>query len=427
LLARRFSGSIRQLAQSAETIGVDLTRPVTVSGPLEIQILSQSIERMRQHLYETHSALQAEKARYTNILESVEEGVITLDQAERVTSLNQSAEAMLAIDRGNALGLPFGQVVPLNQDTMLTLARIPPNGALQLAIRAHDGRELTIAATRSQVHALADGTLGEHIVVLRDISEEAAVGRLKEEFLANITHEFRTPLSALIASLEILREEAESLTADERLQMLTAIHLGVHQLDTLVQNLLDSASLQAGYFRVEPDVTRLRPLIEEAVEIMRPLVQQRGQTISMMLPVDLPSVLADDRRIVQVLVNLLSNSSKFGPRGDTLQIVVQVESANVCVAITDHGPGIAASRQARLFERFVRPGTETIRAQGIGLGLAIVKAIVERHGSQVSIQSSDGDGTTFAFALPRAPDQRMMPFQNVQPGVDTRVVPAQEE
>jgi signal transduction histidine kinase len=83
------------------------------------------------------------------------------------------------------------------------------------------------------------------------------------------------------------------------------------------------------------------------------------------------------------------------------------------VAITDHGPGIAASRQARLFERFVRPGTETIRAQGIGLGLAIVKAIVERHGSQIIIQSSDGDGTTFAFTLSRAPDQRMTPYQSM--------------
>jgi PAS domain S-box-containing protein len=371
---------------------------------------------MRQHLYETHSALQAEKARYANILESVEEGVITLDLEERVTSLNQSAEAMLGISRVAAHGLPLRLAVPLDQGTTLRLTRIPPIGAVQLAIRAHDDRELTVAATRSQIHTLIDGTPGEHIVVLRDISEEATVGRLKEEFLANITHEFRTPLSALIASLEILREEAETLTLDERQQMLTAIHLGVQRLDTLVQNLLDSASLQAGYFRVEPDATQLRPLIEEALDIMRPLVQQRGQTIECALPMGLPPILADDRRIVQVLVNLLSNSSKFGPRDDTLRLAVQVGPADVSVAITDHGPGIAVSRQAHLFERFVRPGAETVRAQGVGLGLAIVKAIVERHGGQVIIQSSDADGTTFAFTLPRAPDQGSAPFHQLQPG-----------
>jgi signal transduction histidine kinase len=202
--------------------------------------------------------------------------------------------------------------------------------------------------------------------------------------------------------------------------MLTAVHLGVRRLDALVQTLLDSASLQAGYFRVDPDATRLAPLIEEAVDIMQPLVQQRGQTVAVALPASLPPVVADDRRIVQVLVNLLSNATKFGPRGDTLQVAAQVGPSDVCVAVTDHGPGIAASRQAHLFERFVRPGAETIRAQGVGLGLAIVKAIVERHGGRVMVQSSDEDGTTFAFTLPRAPDRSVAEFPNLSP--DARAV-----
>jgi PAS domain S-box-containing protein len=424
-LARRLSNPIRQLAWAADALGSDLTQAVQVRGPREIQMLSESIEQMRRHLYAAHVALEAEKARYANILESVEEGVVTLDLDERVTSLNQSAEAVLGVDRASAQGMALGQLVPLQRDTTLTLAHIPPAGALTLAIRTHDGRQLTVAATRSQVHTPAGDAPGEHIVVLRDISEEAALRQLKEAFLANITHEFRTPLSALIASLEILREDSETLTPSERGQMLTAVHLGVQQLDTLVQNLLDSASLQAGYFRVDPDATRLAPLIEEAVDIMQPLVQQRGQTVAVALPATLPPVLADDRRIVQVLVNLLSNASKFGPRGDTLQVMVQVRPSDVHVAVTDHGPGIAASRQAHLFERFVRPGAETIRAQGVGLGLAIVKAIVERHGGEVIVQASDEEGTSFAFTLPRAPDPIVAEFPDLSP--DAGAVQALED
>jgi signal transduction histidine kinase len=314
------------------------------------------------------------------------------------------------------VGSSLSHAVLLQPETVLTLSHIPPTGALPLAIRTHDGRSLTVAATRSQVQARTNGTPGEQILVLRDISEEAAVRRLKEDFLANITHEFRTPLSALIASLEILREDSEGLTPAERQHMLAAVYLGVQRLDTLVQNLLDSASLQAGYFRVDPDVTQLEPLIDEAVEIMRPLAQQRGQTIHVTLPAQIPPIIADDRRVVQVLINLLSNASKFGPREDTLQIGVEIGTADVRVLVTDHGPGIPASRQARLFDRFLRPGTETVRAQGIGLGLSIVKAIVEQHGGRVSVSSNDQHGTTFTFTLLRATDTGAIELQGVQTG-----------
>jgi PAS domain S-box-containing protein len=416
LLARRFSGPIRQLARDAETIGQDLTRPVAVRGPMETQLLSQAIERMRLQLYETHSALQREKVRYANILESLGDAVITFDSNERVTSLNKSAAAMLGIDRAAAIGLPLDHAVLIQPETSLTLGHIPPSGALPLAIRTQDGRSLTVAATRSQIQARRDGMSSEQILVLRDISEEEAVRRLKEDFLANITHEFRTPLSALIASLEILREDSEALTLVERQHMLAAIYLGVQRLDTLVQNLLDSASLQAGYFRVDLDVTQLEPLIDEAVEIMRPLAQQRGQTIRVAVPELVPPIIADDRRVVQVLINLLSNASKFGPREDTLQITVEVDAEDVRVAVTDHGPGIPASRQARLFDRFLRPGAETVRAQGVGLGLSIVKAIVEQHGGRVAVSPNDQQGTTFTFTLLRATDTAAVQLQGAQPG-----------
>ena len=181
--------------------------------------------------------------------------------------------------------------------------------------------------------------------------------------------------------------------------MLTTIHIGVQRLDLLVRNLLDSASLQAGYFRVTPDVSSLKPLITEAVEIVQPLIRQQQQTVQLSIPEHLPPVVADDRRVVQVLINLLSNASKFGPRGDTLQLTAAVTDAEITIGVTDHGPGIAAQRQQHLFERFLRPGSETLRAQGVGLGLAIVKAIVERHGGRVHVQSHNGNETTFLFTL----------------------------
>lgn len=405
LLVRRFSQPVRQLAYATEAIGNDgLASPIAVKGPMEVQVLSQAIERMRYQLYNTYTALEAEKARYANILESVEEAIITLDLDEHVTSLNRSAEELLGWERASAQGKPLGHVIRLEQGQILTLEQIPPVGTVHLPIRTPDGQTLTVSATRACVDDPGDDLPREYIVVLRDVSEEAAVEQLKEEFLANITHEFRTPLAALTASLEILREDGDTLSPTERQHMLTTIHTGAQRLDTLVRNLLDSASLQAGYFRVDPAVHQLKPLLDEAIETMRPLLSERSQTVALVLPEGMPAVFADDRRVVQVLVNLLSNASKFGPRGDTIQIAVTATGTELCVAVTDHGPGIAPSRRPHLFERFLRPGPETMRAQGIGLGLAIVKAIVERHSGQITVNSSNAHGTTFVFTLPRASD-----------------------
>lgn len=403
ILIRRLSRPVQQLADAAEAMGRDgLTQPVDVSGPMEVRILTQAIERMRQQLSETYCALEAEKARYANILESVEEAILTLDTDECVTSLNRSAEQLLGWTRTSAYGYPLYSIVNLEQGEALTLDRIPPVGTIHLTIRTSEAQVLTVSATRSRSITSIAGWPDEHIVVLRDISEEAALGRLKEEFLANITHEFRTPLSALMASLEILREDGDELSPPERQHMLTTIHTGVQRLDTLVRNLLDSASLQAGYFHVDPTVECLSPLILEAMEMMRPLLSERAQKMALTIPDEVPLVIADGRRIVQVLINLLSNASKFGPRGDTIQITIQVEPTEVEVAVIDHGPGVPADRQLHLFQRFLRPGTSTVRAQGIGLGLAIVKAIIERHGGQVRMRSPESQGTTFAFTLPCA-------------------------
>lgn len=120
------------------------------------------------------------------------------------------------------------------------------------------------------------------------------------------------------------------------------------------------------------------------------------------LPLQLPPIFADEPRLIQAMVNLLSNASKFGPPGDVIDLEVTASNTNVRIAVTDHGPGVALARQVNLFERFLRPGAETVRAQGAGLGLAITRAIVERHGGVVRLETNGGTGTTFTIDLPQA-------------------------
>jgi signal transduction histidine kinase len=398
LLARRISRPVNLLCSVAEQIGAgNLGVPIPLAGPTELRELGRSFDQMRAELSRNRVALEAEQRRYVGILESVEEAVLTVRSSNMVSSINRGGEAMFGWPRDQVDGRSLGQVVCLDDGSTLQLDDIPRSGQTRLAVRSRTGRKLTISATRSTGAYDAQ----EQILVLRDVSDDAAARQLKDAFLANVTHEFQTPLAALIASLEILRDEDAHLTSAERRTMLDALQSGVQRLNTLVQNLLDSASIEAGYFRVDLERCRIEPLIQEAEHLIHPLLHLRAQTLEVHVLPDLPDVHADGRRLIQVLINLLANATKFGPRGDTIQIWACEEGDSVAISVTDHGPGLAL-KQDRLFERFVRPGAGTQRAQGAGLGLSIVKAIIERHGGTVRVLSRPDAGTTFTIAIPVA-------------------------
>lgn len=401
-LARWFARPIHQLGRDSAALGRgELVRPVGVRGPYELVALGGVLETARQQLAAAQSALSEEKERYAAILESIGDALLTIDAAGAVTGMNSAAERLLGLARSAVIGRRLTDLLPTVEGQPLQPERVPLGSAARIALRNEDGLPRTVVATRCLLLG-RPGAAREYVLLLRDISDEVAVAQLKEAFLANITHEFQTPLAAQLASLELLREEEASLAPAERAGLVETVYAGTRRLQHLVGNLLDSASLQAGYFRVEPELSDLRPLVAEAVATVEPVARQRGQAIVVELPAQLPPLSADEPRLVQAMVNLLSNASKFSPPDTPISLRVSALDGTVRIAVTDRGPGVAPARQAHLFERFLRPGTETIRAQGAGLGLAITRAIIERHGGTVALLQSTEGGTTFAITLPQA-------------------------
>ncbi|MBI4790626.1 MAG: HAMP domain-containing protein, partial [Chloroflexi bacterium] len=216
------------------------------------------------------------------------------------------------------------------------------------------------------------------------------------DFLAILPHEFKTPLSAAVASLELLETDPDQVSPEQAV-LLSSIRRSVVRLQSLVNNLLDGASLQSGQFQVHAEPHDLASIAEQARTFLQPLLDQKHQAVHFSTPETLPRVLADPRRIEQVVINLLSNANKHGPPGEPICIEMAARDGFVRVAVADRGAGISAQDQARLFERFARTGRE-----GVGLGLAIVKDIVELHRGQVGIESAPGQGTTVWFTLPIA-------------------------
>jgi signal transduction histidine kinase len=224
------------------------------------------------------------------------------------------------------------------------------------------------------------------------------------DLLAIVPHEFKTPLAALTASLELLQSDYADLTSDQARSLLQSIHRSTIRLHSLVDNLLDTASIQAGQFQVKPEPSDLADIVHEAWLFVQPLLEQKGQELQVGIPENLPPVMADGPRVTQVLINLLANAVKYGPPGMPLSLEARVDGDSLRIAVTDRGPGIPVGDQSQLFQRFARAASGgAATPPGLGLGLAIVKEIVDMHQGTIGLDSRLGQGTTVWFTLPLAP------------------------
>ena len=402
-LARRIGQPLAHLADAASAMSAgDLTGPLDVeAGVREVALLAQALEGARIDLQGTLAELRREKAWTDHLLEAIVEGIVTLDRKGRITFFSHGAERITGWRRDQVMGQTCDQVFkPTETDDAFSQLVPVPGRRQKIPVEMRDGREAILAVTGARLLP-PDGEDAQVALVFRDVSEAEAVHRLLGHFLANVAHEFRTPLSAVAASVELLLDQAPDLTAAELEELLTSLHLGVWGLQTLIDNLLESASIEAGHFRVYPRPSNLGEIIAETIGMMQPSLDKHGQHLVVELPAAIPVVRADPRRTVQVLVNLLSNASKYGPDDAEIEISAAVRGDWVRVSMADSGPGVPAEYRQDLFRRFVHPGLGSDHAQvGAGLGLSVVKTIVEAHGGEVGIDDHVGGGSVFWFTLP---------------------------
>ena len=403
ILARRIGRPLGRLTGAATRMSQgDLDSEVSVdTGVREVALVAQALESARVDLQQTLSHLRNEKAWTDHLLEAIVEGIVTLDQDNRITFFSHGAERITGWSRDKVLNRACDEVFRCVERKEPFSELIPAPGRKQkVVVELADGRPVTLAVTGAQLTPPEEGD-AEVALVFRDVSEEEAVHRILGHFLANIAHEFRTPLSALAASSELLLDGASELSPGELEQLLTSLHLGVVNLQTLVDNLLESASIEAGRFRVYPRQTDLGEIIADAMRTMQPLLDKRGQRLAVQLPAAIPVVRADPRRVAQVLVNLLSNASKYCPDHAEIAIGATTEDGWVRVTVADRGPGIAQEYRSTLFRRFMPPSPGMNDAQyGTGLGLSVVKAIIDGHGGQVGVDDRPHGGSIFWFTLP---------------------------
>ncbi len=284
-----------------------------------------------------------------------------------------------------------------------------PGDAVQGEVRDElrlDGGRRVLSRYAAPVHDASGALLG-WIVVLRDVSGEREADRLKDEFYSLVSHELRTPLTSIIGYLELVLDGGEVLSADAR-RFLEVVERNARRLLRMVGDVLFVAQVEAGQLALARAPVDLGEVASEAVEAARPSAERDG--VELVFEAEPVRPLVGDRdRFAQMLDNLVSNAVKFTTAGGHVEVRLADRGDSAVLEVRDDGVGVPLDEQERMFERFFRASTATSNAlPGAGLGLTIVKAIVDLHGGDVRVASSEGAGTTLRIALPyeRAPTRR---------------------
>jgi signal transduction histidine kinase len=363
------------------------------------------MDDMRRNLVDLNAELRHREAEAQVVLEAVVEGVYAVDQERNIRYLNPQAARLLGIEAKDAIGKFCGDVLkPCGPPGSAPGARPCTTTACPI-LRARQAGSAqaveqlqTSSGTRQAIITSSRVVNGLQVQVLRDETELEGVRRARDTVLANVSHEFRTPLAAQLASIELLREGLQSSPPEKLEELVLSLERGTLRLTRLIDNLLESVRIESGQLDVRRQSIVLADVVEDARGLVEALLRQRRQPLEVDVPEDL-ELQGDGTRLTQVFVNLIANASKFAPEGTAVRVGARRDDNAVHAWVEDSGPGLPEGGDD-IFERFKRGGAQEPEPGGLGLGLWISRSIIERHGGSIRAERTNGGHTRFTFTLP---------------------------
>jgi signal transduction histidine kinase len=407
ILGEIVAGPVRALTAAATRIGKgDFSASIPAGGAAEVGALARTMEDMRRNLIELTSTLRRREAEAQAVLGGIVEGVYAVDRNRIIRYLNPQAARLLGIGATEAVGRFCGDVLkPRDEDGRrpcdfrCPILQARTEGAITRAVEQLMLGTDRAVGPRTTVITSAAPADGLQVQVIRDESELEAVRRARDTVLANISHEFRTPLAAQLASIELLHAGLDSLPREQQRELVASLERGTLRLTQLIDNLLESVRIESGQLAIREQRVALSEIVAEAQALVGSLLAQRRQRLEVSLPEELPLLNADKTRLTQVFVNLLANANKFAPEDSVIRVGAEWRAGAVHSWVEDEGAGPAEDDGGQLFARFRRGEAEPEPA-GLGLGLWLVKSIVERHGGSVACERTQAGRTRFSLTLP---------------------------
>ena len=401
LVSRRVTRPIEQIKTWAESIGRGEFRfrpPVAESE--EIAALSDTMNHMAVELRDRIDTVIRQRNETEAMLSSMVEGVLAVDMEERVISLNHAAAEMLGCNQTEAQGRSIHEVVRstvLHRFVTDTLSSQEP--VEKEIVLSYDG-DRVLNGHGTLLRDAEGGQVGA-LIVLNDVTHIRKLEKIRRDFVANVSHEIKTPITAIKGFVETLRDGALENPEDAQ-RFLTIISKHVDRLEAIIEDLLRLSRIEREAEREEVVLVegKVKDLLQTAIQVCEVKAVAKKVRIELSCEKDIVAKI-DAVLLEQALANLLDNAIKYSDEGSVIQVEATQKESEIIISVSDHGCGIEKEHLPRLFERFYRADKARSRQLGgTGLGLAIVKHIAQAHGGHVSVESTHGKGSTFAIHLP---------------------------
>jgi two-component system phosphate regulon sensor histidine kinase PhoR len=364
--------------------------------------LSLRVRRVMDRAESVDWAAAQERRDTAYLAEVVGVGIVHVDDDSRVDVANTAAHVFLGRPTGTMIGrTAIEAFVDRRIEDLVDDARERGSASGEVSVRDADGPKLIVRARRSPSRGVW--------VVLEDVTELRRLQQIRAEFIDNLAHELRTPLTTVSLLAETLAREAGEqggAIPDRMRDRIAKIEVETGHIVQMVNELLDLSRIESGGAVVHLDDVDIGALAAASTERLRLFAERQGVRLAVEAAEGLPPVRGDEARLGQVLVNLLHNAVKFSPTGGDVTVRVAVVDREVVTSVEDRGVGIPKALLGRVFERFYKADRARVRGGGTGLGLSIARHVVEQHGGRIWLESEEGRGSTFSFALPIAEEPR---------------------
>jgi two-component system phosphate regulon sensor histidine kinase PhoR len=400
LLTHRVAGSVSRVAATLIRAATrmregDLTVRTRLPGHDDLAELGLALDRLAAGLETTFGDLRSEGDLQRRILEAMHDGVVVVDRDGRIALVNPALRSMLLLGTDAVGKLLIETVRHAQLHTMLADARARPGE------RPAEIELPGLKPRRMLVQVAPLGGDGGLMFVFVDVTELRRLESLRRDFVANASHELRTPIAAVRSATETLRTGAlEDRLAASR--FVDIIERNAVRLQSLVEDMLELSKLESNEFKLKRERVELQRVVPIVLALFRERADKKGVRLTADLPAALPPIEGDPRALEHVLSNLVDNAVKYCPAGTRILVGAAEDETRVRLVVSDTGPGIASEHLSRVFERFYRVDAGRSREiGGTGLGLSIVKHMVEAMRGKVSVESTVGGGSTFSVLLPK--------------------------
>ncbi|MBA4312753.1 MAG: hypothetical protein C0417_09000 [Chlorobiaceae bacterium] len=397
--AEKLSATVNQIGRGRLDLKIDITTNDEI-GELSREF-NKMTERLRKYEAMNIENIISEKQKSETIVESISDAIIVCDEERTIQLMNRSAEQLINISEAEAYGKKVEDVI--TDERLIEIFRSPQEASILKVPYLqfnHNNRQIFLRPRVSEIAVPSGGKRGV-VLILQDVTQFKELDKMKSDFMAAVSHEFRTPLTSINMSVDILRQKLLGEITPAQQELLEASKQDCARLTKMVKDLLQLSKLESGKLEVKEEHVELVKIIETAIQPMHLQFKEKGVALLFNSENKIPKFIGDEQQLIWVISNLLNNALRYTDSGGKVEIIASQNNKNIQIDVSDTGRGIPPEYIDKIFDKFVQVKQQPDTTPGsVGLGLAIAKEIVDMYGGNISVKSELNKGTTFTIFLP---------------------------